>query len=37
MPQPNTSLERTAFTPFGLRCGVKFADIFRGRRSVLGR
>jgi hypothetical protein len=34
---PNTSLERTAFTPFDSRFGVRFADIFRGRRSVLGR
>ena len=34
---PNTSLEPTAFTLFGLRWDHRFADGFFGRGSVLGR
>ena len=34
---PNTALEPTAFTLSGSRCGVRFADAFRGRGSALGR
>jgi hypothetical protein len=34
---PTISLEPTAFTPLGSRCGRRFTDGFRGRGSVLGR
>jgi hypothetical protein len=37
MTWPNTSLEPTAFTLFGSRCGRGFTDGCRGRGSVLGR
>ena len=37
LSSPNTALERTAITRFGLRCGRRLLDVTHGGRSALGR